>query len=287
MQKIKKAEINKGALITTGKFYKKESGHAYIIKGVYTTYDVKTKKNIDCIVVKNPHCKGNFNNEEIDINTIKNQLGGLEYIKRINEKYPETGIIYMPMDYYYDWCSDYTICNPDYKTISPNTHQHFQLYKKLMELYNMNSSKFYFDIDDGGKFVKTNLIPYENEKSKLSIIKDLGLNEFKTYSDNSMSYDLKIKASDEKIMDINPSFGKKLEANYVIHKNNGKYEDLTLDELLKRKKEKTIDLKELYFQNFEINKTSEFGNKYISRKLTLENLPNVISSTNPEELFDN
>ena len=88
-------------------------------------------------------------------------------------------------------------------------------------------------------------------------------------------------------MDINPSFGKKLEANYVIHKNNGKYEDLTLDELLKRKKEKTIDLKELYFQNFEINKTSDFGNKYISRKLTLENLPNVISSTNPEELFDN
>ena len=150
----------------------------------------------------------------------------------------------------------------------------------------MNSSKFYFDIDDGGKFVKTNLIPYENEKSKLSIIKDLGLNEFKTYSDNSMSYDLKIKASDEKITDINPSFGKKLEANYVIHKNNGKYEDLTVDELLKRKKEKTIDLKELYFQNFEINKTSEFGNKYISRKLTLENLPNVISSTNPEELFD-
>jgi hypothetical protein len=76
----------------------------------------------------------------------------------MNEKYPETGIIYMPMDYYYDWCSDYTICTPDYKTISPNTHQHFQLYKKLMELYNMNSSKFYFDIDDGGKFVKTNLI---------------------------------------------------------------------------------------------------------------------------------
>ena len=190
------------------------------------------------------------------------------------------------MDYYYDWCSDYTICTPDYKTISPNTHQHFQLYKKMMELYNMNSSKFYFDIDDGGKFVKTNLIPYENEKSKLSIIKDLGLNEFKTYSDNSMSYDLKIKASDEKITDINPSFGKKLEANYVINKNNGKYEVLTVDELLKRKKEKTIDLKELYVPNFEINKTSEFGNKYISRKLTLENLPNVISSTNPEELFD-
>ena len=66
----------------------------------------------------------------------------------MNEKYPETGIIYMPMDYYYDWCSDYTICTPDYKTISPNTHQHFQLYKKMMELYNMNSSKFYFDIDD-------------------------------------------------------------------------------------------------------------------------------------------
>ncbi len=97
------------------------------------------------------------------------------------------------------------------------------------------------------------------------------------YSDNSMSYDLKIKALDEKIMDINPSFGKQLEANYVIHKNNGKYEVLTVDELLKRKKEKTIDVKELYFQNFEINKTSEFGNKYISRKLTLENLPNVIS----------
>ena len=84
----------------------------------------------------------------------------------------------MPMDYYYDWCSDYTICTPDYKTISINTHQHFQLYKKMMELYNMNSSKFYYDSDDGGKFVKTNLIPYENEKSKLSIIKDLGLNEF-------------------------------------------------------------------------------------------------------------
>ena len=65
-----------------------------------------------------------------------------------------------------------------------------------------------------------------------------------------------------------------------------KYDALILDELLKRKKEKTIDVKELYFQNFEINKTSDFGNKYISRKLTLENLPNVISSTNPEELFD-
>ena len=71
LQKIKKAEINKGALITTGKFYKKESGHAYIIKGVYTTYDVKTKKNIDCIVVKNPHCKGNFNNEEMILIQLK------------------------------------------------------------------------------------------------------------------------------------------------------------------------------------------------------------------------
>ena len=50
----------------------------------------------------------------------------------MNEKYPETGIIYMPMDYYYDWCSDYTICTPDYKTISANTHQHFQLYKKII-----------------------------------------------------------------------------------------------------------------------------------------------------------
>ena len=52
LQKIKNAEINEGALITTGKFYKKESGHAYIIKGVYTTYDVKTKKILIVLLLK-------------------------------------------------------------------------------------------------------------------------------------------------------------------------------------------------------------------------------------------
>ncbi len=35
----------------------------------------------------------------------------------MNEKYPETGIIYMPMDYYYDWYNLYTISNPDIKTL--------------------------------------------------------------------------------------------------------------------------------------------------------------------------
>ena len=284
MNQIKNADINKGALITTGKRYKYHDGaHAYMIKGVYSTYDIKTKKTIDCIVIKNPHCKGNFEDEEIDIETIKNQLGGLEYIKRINENYPNTGIIYMPMDYYYEWCDDYTICTPDYKTLSPITHHHFQLYQKLMELYNMNSSKYYFDIDDGRKYVKTNLISYENQESKLSIIKDLGLNVFETYSDNSNSYDLKIEASNETIININPFFGKKLETNYVIHKLFGKYEVLTLDELLKRKRK---NIGELFIPNFEINEKSEFNNKYITRKLTLENLPNIISSTNPEELFD-
>ena len=33
--------------------------------------DVKTKKNIDCIVVKNPHCKGNFDNEEMILIQLK------------------------------------------------------------------------------------------------------------------------------------------------------------------------------------------------------------------------
>lgn len=68
----------------------------------------------------------------------------------------------MPIDYYYKWCNDYTICTPDYKKISPNIAQHFNLYKKVMELYNMQSSNYYFYIESGRSFVKTNFIPYDS-----------------------------------------------------------------------------------------------------------------------------
>ena len=48
----------------------------------------------------------------------------------------------------------------------------------------MNSYGYYFDSDEGGKFVKTKYIPFGSEKEKLSIIKDININQYKTYSDN-------------------------------------------------------------------------------------------------------
>jgi hypothetical protein len=115
LEKIKNAEINDGALITTGKYYSETEGHVYVIKGVYSIYDKRTNRNIDCIVVKNPHCEGDFKKEDIEINKIQSLLSGLEHIKKINDKYPETGIIYMPIDYYQNWFDYFTVGTVNYK----------------------------------------------------------------------------------------------------------------------------------------------------------------------------
>ena len=78
----------------------------------------------------------------------------------------------MPIEYYKKWYSDFTICSIDYENLFPQTYKHFNLFKKIMELYNMNSSNYYFDVDEGGHFVKTKFIPFGNEKEKLSILRD-------------------------------------------------------------------------------------------------------------------
>ena len=282
---IKNSEINEGAFITTGKYYSKKikGGHAYVIKGVCSEYNKKTGKKIDCIVVKNPQCRGNFEYEEIDINEIQNQLTGLDHIQAINNQYPKTGLIYMPINCYRKWFSDFIICSIDFKNLYPKTYKHFNLYKRILELYNMNSYGYYFDSDEGGKFVKTKYIPFGSEKEKLSIIKDININQYKTYSDNPNSYDLKINGENENV-EISDLFGKKLETNYVISKINNKYELLTLDELLNRRED--IIANDIFKLIFEIDEVEKNGHKFIKKNLTIENLkkqyPNVI---NNEELI--
>ncbi len=280
LDKIKNAEINDGALITTGKYYSETVAHAYVIKGVYSIYDKRTNRNIDCIVVKNPHCEGNFEQEKININKIQSLLSGLEYIKKINNDYPKTGIIYMPIDYYQKWFDEFTVCTVNYKILFPETYKHFHLYKRIMELYNMNSSKYYFDVDDGGQLIKTNLIPYGDENSKVLINKDIGLNEYTIYSDN-LEYDMKINGYNEKV-ELSDFFGKKLEANYVISKENGKYEVLTLDEILKKKR---LNPDDIYRVNMLIDELIQSDHKYIKRTLTLEKLTKEIEESNKEEWF--
>jgi hypothetical protein len=108
-EKIKNAEQHKGGIITSSINIGNE-GHTYSILGVTSKFSIINKKYQDFIILKNPWRSGNYIKKKIDIIGIEEKIKYFQDIIEINRKYYETGIFYMPREYFEKWFRNIMIC---------------------------------------------------------------------------------------------------------------------------------------------------------------------------------
>ena len=159
----------------------KDSGHEYSILGIYSELNpYYLYKSQEFIILKNPWRSGSEDKElekinEEEINEIVNSF---RHIKEINDKYKDTGVFYMPIEYFKKWFKDVTICLPNYKEYFPKVYNSSNLYKAIDNFYGYNSNQNYFDIIQGNRLIKVNIISkekFEETKKKLYKIKGQNL----------------------------------------------------------------------------------------------------------------
>ena len=168
-----------------------DGGHEYSILGIYS--DDNTHNLFDSeefVILKNPWRSGSSDREiekinEKEINKIVNSF---KDIKAINDKYMDTGVFYMPKEYFKKWFRDVTICIPDYKKYFPKVYNDRNLYEAINSFYGYNSNQNYFDISQGNRLIKVNIISKKNfEETKKKIIQNKGSQFAYVYDNNSLS----------------------------------------------------------------------------------------------------
>ena len=140
------------------------------------------------IILKNPWRSGSLDkeNEKLNDNKINKIVNSFKDIKQINDNYKYTGVLYMPKEYLIKWFRDVTICEPDYKKFFPKVNNSKNLYEAINNFYGYNSNQNYFDISQGNRLIKVNIISkiyFEDTNKK--IIQNNG-SEFAYVYDNKL-----------------------------------------------------------------------------------------------------
>jgi len=169
---IKNSQKNDGAIITTsinmGK--EKNSGHAYSVLGTYSKKNPYNNSVQDFVILKNPWRAGNDIKEKIDIIGIENQIRDFPEIIEINNKHYNTGVFYMPKEYYEKWFRNIVICKPNYQKYFPEVYNAFNLYKEIANYYKINSQQCFFDVTQGQNLIKTDVISKQKYESLLKLV---------------------------------------------------------------------------------------------------------------------
>ena len=129
-----KYTYDKKECLKKGKINESKYGHAYtIIKTFEIIIEPKRKYNyafntVKFLIISNPHGKGSeLIGSGIELKKISEILNKkfsnenkkkYEYILDINKKYEETGIIYMPLDYFKEWCTEVSVCYAHYDCLN-------------------------------------------------------------------------------------------------------------------------------------------------------------------------
>jgi len=217
--KIKKAE-QEGGIITVS-INMGNRGHAYSILGVDRKFNIITEKYQDFIILKNPWRSGNYIKEKIDIFGIEEKIKCFEEIIKINRKHYETGIFYMPKEYFEKWFRNILIYIPDYKSNFKKVHDNLVLYKTISNFYGIKSNKLCFDSIQGKNLIKTDVIFKDNFELFQKIIQQKNSNFCYVYNDKNELSSIWHQNSEIKNLYLNAIFVKKSEdINYELYKKN-------------------------------------------------------------------
>ena len=178
-------------IITTSININEEEGHEYSILGTYSETDPNYPYQLqEFVILKNPWRSGDQDRELEKINEeeINEIVDSFKDIKEINNKYFNTGVFYMPKEYFKKWFRDVTICLPNYKEYFPKVYISKNLYEAVNNFYGYNSNQNYFDISQGNRLIKVNIISKKNfEETQKKIIQNKGSKFAHVYDNNSLS----------------------------------------------------------------------------------------------------
>ena len=160
-ESIKEAEKTEGAIMTVS-INMGNGGHAYSILGTCSKKNNKTGKVQDFVILKNPWRAGDDIMEKINMPKIEEQINGLDEIKEINKNHYNTGVFYMPREYFEGWFRDLTICKPDYQKFFPKVYESLNLHRAISEFYNIDPNNIFFESNQGSEVVKTDIKSKEN-----------------------------------------------------------------------------------------------------------------------------
>ena len=190
LYEIKNA-FKKNCPIITTSINMGEDGHEYSILGTYSEMNPDYPFNMqEFIILKNPWRSGNEDKEleKINEDEINEIVDSFRDIKVINNKYKDTSVFYMPKEYFTKWFRDVTICLPNYKQYFPKVYNSSNLYKDINSFYGYDSNQNYFDISQGNRLIKVNIISKEKfEETKKKIIQNKGSEFAYVYDDESLS----------------------------------------------------------------------------------------------------
>ena len=147
-----------------------ESGHEYSILGTYSKMNPFTGNNQDFVILKNPWRSGDDIQEKINMEYIEKQIKGFDDIIAINKKHYETGVFYMPREYFEGWFRDITICIPNYEKYYPKANEALNLYKAISDYSIISSGICFFDTKYGNEMIKTDIISKDKFESLKKII---------------------------------------------------------------------------------------------------------------------
>ena len=210
---IREAE-KEGGLITIS-LNMKDGGHSYSVLGTYSEKNMKTGKIQDFIILKNPWRSGDDLKEKINMPKIEEQIDGFDKIKEINRNHYETGIFYMPKEYFEGWFRSICICKPNYKENFPKVYDALNLYKDIYIFYNIDADKTFYESFNGNEFIKTNIISKENLDVLLKIVHHIKF-DFSFVSKNKKLSTIWL----DKNKDLGNSNNDKKNDYYLIVKNN-------------------------------------------------------------------
>ena len=182
---IREAEKEGG--ITTVSLNMDDGGHCYSVLGTYSEKNKKTGKIKDFIILKNPWRSGDDLKEKLNMPQIEEQIDGFDEIKKINRSHYETGIFYMPKEYFEGWFRSICICKPNYKEYFPKVYDTLNLYKDIYEFYNIDADKTFFESFHGNELIKTNIISKENLDILLKIVHHIKSDFNFVYKDKKLS----------------------------------------------------------------------------------------------------
>ena len=145
------------------------TGHEYAILGVHTKYNNFGKRQ-DFVILKNPWREGDYLMEKINILDIESQLSDFPEIININKKHIETGVFFMPKEYFEKWFRTLLICKPNYKEYFPEVYHSLLLSKKVAEYYNYQLDQFIFEVTQGQNLIKIDVISKDEFESQKKIV---------------------------------------------------------------------------------------------------------------------
>lgn len=160
---------------------------------------------------------------------IEEQIDGMDEIIEINRKHYETGVFYMPKEYFEGWFRNICICKPNYKKNFPKIYNTLNIYKAISKYYKLDSGKFFFETTQGKELIKTDITSKENLKNLKKIIHHINSNFIYVYDKQLLSTIWSSgknnfeSSNNYYFVNDNNSFNVKLKKKNEISENDFKY----------------------------------------------------------------